>query len=96
MSISVGGGESYPGRSFSISQLLYAVKKKLQVTTLDGRCVWMVTVTGNTLLKTRVPQDCGCDEPGQGEAKRKEICFDAYTVTEGHHVSSCATLRRMC
>lgn len=32
-------GESYPGRSFSISQLIYAAKRKLRRTTLGGRCV---------------------------------------------------------
>jgi len=42
MSISVGGGESYPGRSFSVSQLLYAAKKKLEGSTLAGRCVHKV------------------------------------------------------
>jgi len=39
MSISVSGGESYPGRSFSVSQLLYAAKGKLQSPTFCGRCV---------------------------------------------------------
>ena len=37
MSISVGGGEPYPGRSFSIAQLLYAAKRKLQDITPAGR-----------------------------------------------------------
>ena len=39
MSTSPDNGESYPGRSFSISQLLYAAKRKLQGTMLGGRCV---------------------------------------------------------
>jgi len=34
-----GGKEFYPGRSFSISQLLYATKRKIQGITSGGRCV---------------------------------------------------------
>jgi hypothetical protein len=37
MSISVGGGESYPGQILSIPQLLYAAKKKLEGSTFAGR-----------------------------------------------------------
>ena len=39
MSTSVGDGESYPGDSLSISQLLGAAKRKLRGSTLGGRCV---------------------------------------------------------
>ena len=39
MSTFSDNGESYPGRSFSIPQLLYAAKRKLQGTMLNGRCV---------------------------------------------------------
>jgi hypothetical protein len=38
MSTSVGG-ESYPGGSLSISQLLYAAARKLRDSTFGGRCV---------------------------------------------------------
>lgn len=38
MSASVGNGESYPGRSFTVSQLVYAAKRKLQGTMFAGRC----------------------------------------------------------
>jgi len=37
MSTSAGGDESYPGQSLSISQLLYAAKKKVEDFTFSGR-----------------------------------------------------------
>ena len=37
MSVSTGSSETYPGRSFSVPQLLHAVKKKLQATCFAGR-----------------------------------------------------------
>ena len=40
MSISVGDGESYPDPSFSVPQLLYATKKKLQDSLFSGRYDW--------------------------------------------------------
>jgi len=43
MTISVGGGESYPGHNFSISQLLDAAKRKLLDSTFDGGYVWNYT-----------------------------------------------------
>ena len=36
MSVSTGSSETYPGRSFSVPQLLHAVKKKLQATCFAG------------------------------------------------------------
>ena len=39
MTSSTGSGEIYPGESLSVSQLLYAVKKKLQDTSFGGRFV---------------------------------------------------------
>lgn len=39
MSTSVRGGDSYQGNDLSLSQLLTAAKRKLQHSTLDGRCV---------------------------------------------------------
>jgi len=35
--VSIGGGESYPGHSFSISQLLDAAKRKLWGSAFGGR-----------------------------------------------------------
>ena len=66
MSISVGAGESYPGRSFSVSQLLHAAKRKLQGTTFTGRCVYSLRhcMTPKKSLKTSTPQDCNYDEQG--------------------------------
>ena len=86
MSISVGDGESYPGRDLSVSQLLYAAKKKLRGLSLDGRCVWTVVVISKRLLKTHVLQDRDYDGPVRGEAKREDKCFDVYTVTNECHV----------
>ena len=40
MSVSTGGNETYPGQNLSISQLLYAVRKKLQDACFAGRFVW--------------------------------------------------------
>jgi hypothetical protein len=87
LSISVGGGESYPGRSFSISQLLYAAKQKLQGTPLGGRYVCTVTVTGYGSLRTQTLQDRDHDEPGRGETKREDNSFNVYIVTDEHHIS---------
>ena len=39
MSTSVIGSETYPGQGFSLSQLLYAAKMKLQDTVFGGGCV---------------------------------------------------------
>jgi hypothetical protein len=86
MSISVGDGESYPGQGLSISQLLYAAKKKLRVISLDGRCVWTATMLSKRLLKTHVLQDRDHDGPVRGEAKREDKYFDAHTVTNECHV----------
>ena len=57
MSISVGAGESYPGRSFSISQLLHAAKRKLQGTTFAGRYAYnsQPRMMPKRLLKTLSP-----------------------------------------
>ena len=44
MSNSDHGGEFYPGRDLSISQLLQAARKKLQDTLFGGRHVWAVIV----------------------------------------------------
>jgi hypothetical protein len=77
MSISVDG-ESYPGQGLSVSQLLYAAKRKLQGTSLDGRCVWMVTMMSKRLLKTRAPQDHDHNGPVRGEARREDECFNMF------------------
>jgi len=39
MSISFGGGGSYPGHHFTISQLIYAAKMKLHDSSFCGRYV---------------------------------------------------------
>ena len=72
LSISVGGVESYPGRSFSVSQLLYAVKQKLRGTPLGGRYVCTVAVTGNRSLKTQILQVRDHGESGRGETIEKK------------------------
>ena len=41
MSNSIGSSDSYPGQDLSISQLLHAVRKKLQDTLFGRRCGWM-------------------------------------------------------
>ena len=43
--ISKDSKESYPGRSFSISQPLYAAKRKLQNATLGGKYAYTVLTT---------------------------------------------------
>ena len=63
MSIYIDDGESYPGRGLSVSQLLYAAKKKLQGTSLDGMCVWTVTMMSKRLLKIRALQDLDHNGP---------------------------------
>ena len=40
MSAPIDDCETCPGRNYSVSQLLHAVKRKLRETTLCGRCVW--------------------------------------------------------
>ena len=40
MYTSLNCGETYPGYDFSISQLVYAIKRKLWDTTSGGRSVW--------------------------------------------------------
>ena len=87
LSISVGGGESYPGRSFSISQLLYAAKQKLRGTPLGGRYVCTVATTGYGSLRTQTMQDRDHDEPGRGETKIVDRCFNVCIVTEERHIS---------
>ena len=43
--ISTSSDESYPGRDFSISQLLHAAKRKLQSAVLGGRSVYAALTT---------------------------------------------------
>ena len=67
-SISVGGGEFYPGRSFSISQLLYAAKRKIQSTTSNGRCAGTASSTCQ-IFETQILQGHDDHELGRGEVK---------------------------
>ena len=39
MSASIHNGETYPGQTCSLFQLLYAAKRKLQTPMFGGRCV---------------------------------------------------------
>jgi len=64
MSISVSGGESYPGRSFSVSQLLYAAKRKLQSPTLHGRWVLNRSIHLPPGAEPWTPQNDDGREPG--------------------------------
>ena len=64
MSISVSGGESYPGRSFSVSQLLYAAKRKLQSPMFYGRCVLSRSVHLSLGAEPWILQNDAGREPG--------------------------------
>ena len=70
MSISVGGGESYPGRSFSVSQLLYATKKKLENITLAEGCACTAARPANSHLHQ---SDRLTTSTTQAEVRRKNV-----------------------
>lgn len=59
---SLGGGDLYSGQDLSTSQLLRAVRKKLQDTILGGRCVRAISIMLET-TPTEVLQDQGDHEP---------------------------------
>jgi hypothetical protein len=63
MSTSVGDEASYPGRSFSVSQLLDAAKRKLRDPTFGGRCVGTACLS-SLGTKTRILQNRNDHEPG--------------------------------
>ena len=53
----------YPGADFTLPQLLYVTKKKLQEITAGGRYVQTVPVT-LVIAQTRTIQDCNNSERG--------------------------------
>ena len=84
MSTSVDYEGSYSGQSFSVSQLLYAAKRKLQGATFGGRCVWAV-FTGHENIQTRILQDRDDPELHRGEGRRETVsnartCFTLVFV----------------
>ena len=68
VSASVNDGESYPGQSFSISQLLYTTRRKLGRTTLGGKYVCTLKMT-RVIAQTRFLQDYDDPEPEWGGEK---------------------------
>ena len=86
MSTPVYNGETYPDRSFSVSQLLYAAKRKLEEVTLGGRCVRNRSHDISDRQNT-TPQ--GCDDRGleSSEAKRElsvHVLRGSHVVLGGH------------
>ena len=77
MSVAIYNRETYPGRSFSVSQLLYAAKRKLQETAFCGRYVWnrnrCTSNDSNIAL-----QDCNDRKPKRGETKRRGLSIYAW------------------
>ena len=98
MSIPVNGGESYPGHDFSISQLLYATKRKLSCSIFGGRYVPNHSRHLSRRTKSRIPQDFDIHEsnPGEVEMALKAVgtgasslcvscCYYRLTLSNGMH-----------
>lgn len=68
-SISVCTKESYPGRSFSIPQLLYATKRKMQSVASGGRCArGHRTTTAHRIFDILILQGYRNHDAGRGNS----------------------------
>jgi len=57
MSTPLSGDEPYPGQDYSVSQLLHAIRRKLEATTSYGRFVEGSWVDNCRCTEARLPQD---------------------------------------
>ena len=81
MSNSIGSSDSYPGQDLSISQLLHAVRKKLQDTLFGRRCGWMFICRAKSLK----PKFCRTATTlSQSEVKETDVLCCAMIDTGLH------------